>query len=166
MLRHPSLIPLSHQHQHGLALCVLIERGLREDASPENTAKLARQAADLFELELRNHFDVEERILFPAIRESLGPTPLVEQLVVEHRELEALIARGAAALPDFAAALAAHIRREERELFEDIQKRLPPEKLEQLGRLVEKEVVRVCASGSESALYRAARVSKRLFRKQ
>lgn len=29
MLRDPSLIPLSHQHQHGSALTVLIDRGLK-----------------------------------------------------------------------------------------------------------------------------------------
>ncbi len=138
MLRHPSLIPLSHQHQHALALCVLIER------SPEKTAELARKVADLFELELRNHFDVEERILFPAIRQNLGPTPLVEELVAEHRLLEDLAARVPATLAEFGAALSRHIRREERELFEDIQKRLSPETLETLKRAIEAEVVHVC----------------------
>lgn len=150
MLRDPSLIPLSHQHRDGLALCVLVERGLREDGSAEKAAELARKTADLFELELRNHFDVEERILFPAIREKLGP--LVEELVADHRRLEALVERvsgaagpeRAAALLEFTSALSGHIRREERELFEDIQKRLPRETLDQLGRAIQADVVRVC----------------------
>lgn len=141
MLRHPSLIPLSHQHQHGLALCVLIDRGLRENASRDD---LARKAADLFELELRNHFDVEERILFPAIRESLGPLPLIDELVAEHRRLEALVAELPGTLAEFAAMLSAHIRREERELFEDIQNRLPAETLARLSEAIKSEVVRVC----------------------
>lgn len=144
MLRHPSLIPLSHQHQHALALCVQIERGLRPGASPGQTAKLARKAADLFELELRNHFDVEERILFPAIRERLGAVPLVDELIAEHRRLEALIARAPETLAEFGSTLSAHIRKEERDLFEDIQKRLPAETLEQLGKKIGAEVVRVC----------------------
>ena len=148
MLRDSSLIPLSHQHQHGLALCVTIERSLRDNPSPETAANLARRVTDAYDLELRNHFDVEERILFPAIRENLGPAPLVEELVREHRQLEALVRDAAAAEPEvllrFAAQLSAHIRREERELFEDIQKRLPRETLERLGRLIDAAVVRVC----------------------
>ena len=144
MLRHSSLIPLSRQHHNALALCVRIERGLREDTSPAKAAELARKATDLFELEIRNHFDIEERILFPAIREVLGPMPLVEELVAEHRQLEALVAGLPATLAKFAAMLSKHIRREEGELFEDIQNRLPPEKLEELGVAIQAEIVRVC----------------------
>ena len=152
MLRDPSLIPLSHQHQHGLALCVRIERALRDDRSPERSAELARRVADAYDLELRNHFDVEERLLFPAIREHLGPLPLVETLQAEHRELEALVERvraadavaRPAALADFSTALAAHIRTEERELFEDIQKRLSPAVLSSLGQAIDRDVIRVC----------------------
>jgi len=33
MLRDPSLIPLSHQHHNGLALCVLVRRSLAADGS-------------------------------------------------------------------------------------------------------------------------------------
>jgi hemerythrin-like domain-containing protein len=152
MLRHPSLIPLSHQHQHGLALCVKIERGLRDDRSPARTQDLARQVSDAYEIELRNHFDVEESILFPAIREHLGATPLVEALEGEHRKLEALIeavrtaddAARPEALLAFSAALTAHIRSEERELFEDIQKRLSRETMSELGRAIDRDLVRVC----------------------
>jgi len=152
MRRDPTLHPLSRQHQHGLALTVVIDRNLRGDPSPELTAGLARKVADAYELELKNHFDIEERILFPAIRRELGPTPLVEELEADHRRLEGLIARLSQAsqterpeaLREFAAALSAHIRREERELFEDIQKRLPRGTLDQLGRDIDEAVVRVC----------------------
>ena len=152
MLRDPSLIPLSRQHQHGLALCVRIERTLRDDRSPERSAELARRVADTYDLELRNHFDVEERLLFPALREHLGPLPLVETLQAEHRKLEALVERvravddaaRPAALTDFSTALATHIRTEERELFEDIQKRLSPEVLNALGQAIDRDVIQVC----------------------
>ena len=40
MFRDPSLIPLSHQHQHGLALTVLIDRGLKADPSQEKAKEL------------------------------------------------------------------------------------------------------------------------------
>src|SRR2546428_7833180 len=124
MLRDPSLIPLSHQHHNGLALCVLTERSLREDASPAGVEKLARKAIDRYEVELTNHFEIEERILFPALDSALIP-----DLVSDHRRLEALIGKlrvepSAALLLEFTALLRTHIRREENELFEEIQRRL------------------------------------------
>lgn len=162
MLRHPSLIPLSHQHQHGLALCVRIERGLRDEALRETDAQaddstkirdLASRVSDMYDIELRNHFEVEEKILFPAILEKLGPMPLVDELVAEHRKIEKQVeatnsATGSAdrreRLLEFAAMLGAHIRREERELFEDIQKRLPPEIMDALAQAINSAVVKVC----------------------
>ena len=65
MLRDPSLIPLSHQHHNGLALCVMTRRSLAADSSAENIAKLARRAIDRYEVELVNHFEMEEQVLFP-----------------------------------------------------------------------------------------------------
>jgi hemerythrin-like domain-containing protein len=146
MLRDRSLHPLSRQHQHGLALCVVVERGLTGDSSPENVAALARKIRDSFEVELVNHFDLEERLLFPAIREYLGDMTIVEELVADHRRLETMVGglREPAELRAFTALLSAHIRREERELFEDIQGRLPREVLDRLGEVFEAEAVRVC----------------------
>jgi hemerythrin-like domain-containing protein len=144
MLRDPSLIPLSHQHHNGLALCVLTERSLRDDPSPPNVEKLARKAIDRYELELTNHFDLEERILFPAIE-----SPLVPGLIADHRRIEALIgslraAPSAGLLLEFTDLLRAHIRREENELFEDIQRRLPRETLDSLGKEIDANAVRIC----------------------
>jgi hemerythrin-like domain-containing protein len=144
MLRDPSLIPLSHQHQHGLALCVLTDRWLAQDRSAENVARLAKKIADAFEVELSNHFEIEERILFPACE-----LPLVADLVAQHRQLEALAAEirekaSPEAIGRFTALLREHIRVEERDLFEGIQKALPREKLDELGRRIEEKIVRVC----------------------
>ena len=41
MLRDPILVPLSHQHHNGLALCVMTRRSLAADSSAQNVAKLA-----------------------------------------------------------------------------------------------------------------------------
>ena len=149
MLRDRSLHPLSHQHQHGLALCVVVERGLTRDSSPENLTALAKKIRYSFEVELVNHFDLEERLLFPAIRGHLGEMAIVGELVADHRKLEKMVGglRAPAELRAFTALLSAHIRREERELFEDIQGRLPREALDQLGTAFEAEAVRVCLPG-------------------
>jgi hemerythrin-like domain-containing protein len=144
MLRDRSLIPLSQQHHNGLALCVLMERSLGQDASAANIAKLARKAIDRYELELTNHFDIEERVLFPAVE-----SPLVAGLISEHRQMEGLIGRmreepTAALLLEFTALLRTHIRREENELFEDIQRRLPREILDSIGEEIDRKAVRIC----------------------
>ncbi len=145
MRRDPSLIPLSHQHHNGLALCVLTRRSLSADCSAENLAKLARRVIDRYELELTNHFEIEEQVLFPAC----GPTHLVEELVADHRALEGLVAQLRSApstglLEQFCELLSRHIRREESELFEQAQQTLSREALEEMGREIDRRVVRVC----------------------
>ena len=66
MLRNKSLIPLSHQHQRALALCVRIDR-----AQPIPDAALEDWQAEIaqdFEQEIAVHFAAEESVLFPAAR--------------------------------------------------------------------------------------------------
>ncbi len=136
MLRHPSLRPLSRQHHHALALCVLIRRDLA--GSTPDAEALSRRAVQEFECEILAHFALEEQILFPAILAELGPIPLISRLLGEHRRLEKLAAeieasRDPAALSAFAALLRSHVRVEENELFEQIQNRLSQETLARLG---------------------------------
>jgi hemerythrin-like domain-containing protein len=145
MLRDPSLIPLSHQHHNGLALCVMTRRSLRQDSSPENAARLARRVIDRYELELVNHFEMEEQVLFPAC----GPMPLVDTLLADHRAIDQLIqplrsAPTADVLEQFCQLLSTHIRREENEFFEQIQRALPREVLDRVGAEIDRRAVRIC----------------------
>ena len=150
MLRDPALVPLSQQHHNGLALCVLTERALRSDRSPETVARLARKAIERYELELTNHFGIEEQVLFPLIERELGKMPAIGELIAEHRALEHMIDElratpSAALLEGFCAMLRGHIRREENELFEDIQRRLPALLLAAAGKEIDARAVRsVC----------------------
>lgn len=136
MLRHPSLRPLSRQHHFALSLCVLIRREL-ERASPD-LASLADRTLRQFQTDIRDHFLLEEQILFPAILAELGPLPLVGRLLGEHRRLgqladEIAAQQTPAAFAEFAQLLHDHVRLEENELFEHIQSRLGPETLARLG---------------------------------
>jgi hypothetical protein len=73
MLRNKSLIPLSHQHQRALALCVRIDR-----AQPIPDADLQAWQAEIeqhFEPEIRVHFAAEESVLFRRMRVS-GTVPV------------------------------------------------------------------------------------------
>jgi len=149
MLRDSNLIPLSHQHHNALVMCVLTRRSLGQDASAANVAQLARRAIDRYELELVNHFEIEEQILFPAIENSLGKLPLVALLIAQHRQLEDLVAQlrsapTTALLERLCGLLTEHIRSEESDLFQTVQSRLPEPILRELGEAIERLVVRVC----------------------
>jgi len=137
MLRDKSLIPLSHQHQHALALCVRIDR-----AAPIGDADLTawrREAAELFRGEIAVHFAAEEEVLFPAARRFKELRLLVEELLADHVWLRQSFAQAetgrmpAAELSDLAKRLSGHIRKEERQLFERLQKLLSREEMAALG---------------------------------
>lgn len=149
MLRDPALIPLSQQHHNGLALCVLTERALAGDRSEATIQKLGRKAIDRYEIELANHFGIEEQLLFPLIERELGKMAMIDELVADHRALEGMIdqmrtAPSAELLEKFCALLRRHIRREENELFQDVQSRLPKDVLASAGKEIDARVVRVC----------------------
>lgn len=137
MQRDRNLVPLSHQHQHALALCVQIERGLRsEHPDPQHWQQ---EIARLFESEIRYHFEAEEKVLFHFAQRAPSLRDLVDELRIEHVSLRQYAAGAAAArltVPElqlFGASLAAHVRKEERQLFEGIQEFFSAEDLTRAG---------------------------------
>ena len=137
MLRDKSLIPLSHQHQHALALCVQIDRALKS-GKPE-LDHWQSEVERLFRDEIRYHFESEEMVLFPTAERAGSLGPLVDELRVEHgllRKYADAAAKRAltmAELQSFVESLSAHIRKEERQLFEELQKLLSADDLVRLG---------------------------------
>lgn len=141
MLRDSTLIPLSHQHHNGLVLCVMTRREL----GAGHVEKLARRVIDRFEIELVNHFEIEEQVLFPLS----GDRELVDRLVAEHRAIEGIVEQlrvrpTAELLEQFCTILTVHIRLEESQLFEAMQRQLTRDALDQAGAEIERRVVRVC----------------------
>jgi hemerythrin-like domain-containing protein len=138
MLRDKNLIPLSHQHQRALALCVRIDR-----ASPIADSDVKAWQADiaqLFQSEIDVHFAAEEQVLFPAASGFSELVPLVEELISDHEWLSG------------------HIRKEERRLFESLQKLLTPEELSILGGQLEKgleNAAQTCAIPTSATRLRA-----------
>jgi hemerythrin-like domain-containing protein len=142
MLRHPSLIPLSHEHQHGLALCLLTERALNVDSSPENVSAQARAIVEQFEREIQSHFDTEEQILFPVLVLVPELQALVAELIAEHRRMLVIVERlryesKPEPVRELASILREHIRKEESRLFERAQQLLSQKELENLARAIE-----------------------------
>jgi hemerythrin-like domain-containing protein len=157
VLRDKSLIPLSRQHQHALALCVRVDR-----AQPIRAVDLPAWQAEIeqhFEQEIKIHFAAEEEVLFPAARAFPELAPLVEELLADHAALRHLFSQAAERcmspenLLAFGQRLSTHIRNEERQLFEGLQRRMNQEELAVLGVRLEaalKEATQVCMLTSKT----------------
>jgi hemerythrin-like domain-containing protein len=164
MLRDRNLVPLSRQHQHALALCVRIDR-----ASPIGESDLAAwqaEIAQLFEAEIGIHFAAEEQVIFPAARRFPEFVPLVSELLVDHIALRGFIVNAEARqmsatdLPAFSQRMSAHIRKEERLLFERMQELMNQEELAHLGQLLDealKDAAQACVLPADATRLRSAK---------
>lgn len=141
MLRDKSLVPLSRQHQHALALCVRINR-----AAPIAETDLRAWQIEIgqhFQAEIRIHFVAEEQFVFPAARSFSELNALVDELLSDHAWLREHFAQAEAQrlsgteIKEFARRLSEHIRKEERQLFERLQELMSAEELELMGQKVE-----------------------------
>ncbi|MFB3923535.1 MAG: hemerythrin domain-containing protein [Terriglobia bacterium] len=148
--RHDSLIPLSHQHQHALALTVIIRRrfGIEkgEQAWRDEQIEKIQKA---WTAELKGHFEVEEGLLFPEMERYLGKIRLVDELLRDHGSLRGLIrlietSSDYALLDGFGALLESHVHKEERELFAEFEKKMPVAEALKLGREIEARLAKVC----------------------
>jgi hemerythrin-like domain-containing protein len=151
MLRNKNLVPLSRQHQHALALCVRIDRAL-----PIADSDLGGWQAEIvqhFRAEIRIHFAAEEEFVFPAARVFPELNPLVDELISDHAWLRERFAEAetqrlfAVAMGEFARRLSAHVRKEERQLFERLQQLMSGEELGVIGQKLQpvlEEAERAC----------------------
>ena len=145
--RHPALIPLSHDHQTGLVLAMILKKETPQyRGMPGTTEGKLQLLQQRFEEELKPHFDKEENILFPYITGRLEEIDLlIDELIGEHNTLRFLIqeAKPGPTLYDdidkIGNLLDDHIRKEERRLFQLVQANFSEEELLEIGTSLEKE---------------------------
>jgi len=139
MLRDRNLVPLSHQHQHALALCVRIGKAFAEVHDTPDVHLWEQEIVQLFDQEIVFHFLAEEKHWFRAADRYEELQQLVDELRIEHTLIRRNVERARARqftvtdLQVFTATLSEHVRKEERQLFEALQKLLTAEELNQLG---------------------------------
>ncbi|HEX9445648.1 MAG TPA: hemerythrin domain-containing protein [Candidatus Binatia bacterium] len=146
MPRHPSLIQLSHDHHHGLALALRCRKQALGRLKPMGLAGLRERAEELRAFlgqNLARHFDAEETVLFPFMRAAIPESvPLIDALLGEHAELRGFQPKPegeaglAKALFDAGDLLERHIRREERELFPLFEKHAGAADAEAIGQKI------------------------------
>lgn len=145
--RHDALRPLSRHHHVALQLA----RGLQKGASdrlraelPSEQPALVAHVQKVFHEELAAHFDVEDRVLAPAIAGKAADLDrIVSEIESDHEALHALAASlsdpalGEAAVDEaldrFGRLLEEHVRREEREYYGRVQEVLDEEGMQALG---------------------------------
>lgn len=144
MRRHPSLIPLSRFHRSVLFLAQMAKtNGPRFKGYPQEVDGKASYAISFYRTQLIHHIKSEEEILFPAV---IGINQeidvLIEDLKQEHETLNSLfldiekVQNLEQHLDQLGFTLEAHVRREERILFQKIQESLSEDALLQLGKLL------------------------------
>ena len=151
-MRHPSLIPLSHDHHQGLALALRCRKQALGQLKPMGAAGLrlrAEECRDFYRNNLVGHFQAEEELLFPALSEAVPQcAALVEELLSEHERIHQLVPRLEAgtglakSIFDLGDLLEAHIRKEERRLFPLFEKQLEVGRAKAIGAEIAKRLGR------------------------
>ncbi len=140
MKRHPSLIRLSKEHHDGLILAQIVKKDAPVyKGMPANPEGKKEYTLNFYKTDLIKHFEVEERILIPEIKgHNNAIDKLCDKVLDEHKELNSYIEKlleddnYEEILNQFGILLESHIRMEERELFEEIQKQFDDEFLNRL----------------------------------
>lgn len=117
--RHKALQGVSREHHHGLLLCWKIRTGLSKKVAPE---RIKTYVDWFFKTHLIPHFELEENYIFPIL--GMG-NPKIKKALREHRRLVRLFTSNVdliRRLVQIEEELEQHIRYEERQLFNEIQK--------------------------------------------
>ncbi len=148
ILRHSTLQPLSRQHHQGLLVSLLLDKGLKKNASLKEMRDFILQ---FWEDELRQHFEKEDLLFLPLADTYPQLIEHLTQLKNVHQEIRMLIQKlnneirseQLETITSFSNNLEKHIRFEERQLFNIIQETLPENELNnfesELNLITEKE---------------------------
>jgi len=142
--RHASLIPLSQDHHHALALAIRCRKqalGQLNPGDPKAMKGLAVEVKEFFLQNLKPHFEAEEKVLFPLIRlySSDHGEPLIAALLSDHERLRKTVTALekesglSKTLFDLGDLLDRHIRQEEQVLFPIFEQAVPANKAEKAG---------------------------------
>lgn len=141
MRRHKSIINLSRDHHHGLILAQLIKKNAPHFKNlPDTLEGKIEYTLNAYTADLLPHFKKEEEILFPLVKGKYKKIDsIVDQLYNEHKLIKGLVKRlqkdndKEEILNELGNLLTQHIRKEERDLFEQLQNVLTKEELDNLA---------------------------------
>ena len=141
MKRNPALYTLSHDHHQGLILAQQLKKGAPQYKGMPSTLEDKKEyTLSFYKTELVKHFQDEEEILFPAVKNKNDELDRkIAEIISEHRKMESLIKdlektdQLENVLDELGHLLEKHIRKEERELFMEIEKVLSEDELKAIS---------------------------------
>jgi len=127
--RNIALQPISREHHFGLLLCWKIRTGFKYDIEP---IRIWDYVQWFYEKHLIPHFEFEEKHIFPLLGDL---DSLVDQALYDHQELHKLCKQECSTevLSEIESKLEAHIRFEERVLFNKLQDTIDQSKLDTIN---------------------------------
>ena len=135
MQQHPSLRSLSRAHHTGLILADRARKAAKQNVPAQ--ARAWHELRKIFRTELEPTFQREEQGLLSVLRVA-GEVEMVDRILREHRSMHFLILENSPGnLALLAESLTAHIRFEEKELFETAQRVLGSKVLADLERVLD-----------------------------
>ena len=161
--RHSALIPLSNEHFSHLVYAKRLREGKPSNIEsnwPENSneKQLIAQSKEYFTVDMLHHFDLEEKEVFPIYNMYLDENSEEKKLlnfILDHHQIvkqkiysiddlegKELINK----LKEIGTDIEEHIRKEERQLFEDIQKKIPTDELLEIGKILKEKSVLKCSN--------------------
>jgi iron-sulfur cluster repair protein YtfE (RIC family) len=138
MKRNPALYTLSHDHHQGLILAQQLKKGAPQYKGMPSTLEDKKEyTLSFYKTELVKHFQDEEEILFPAVKNKNDELDRkIAEIISEHRKMESLIKdlektdQLENVLDELGWLLEKHIRKEERDVFMEIENVLTEEELQ------------------------------------
>ena len=130
--RNENLVALSHEHHHGLVFCTRLKKANKTDDEI-----LKSFVKEFWDNRLASHFECEERLLLPLLREN----KMAKQFLSEHDQIkeliQAILETNSKNVKEDILKLAKlindHIRFEERIMFPWLEKTLTPNELIAIG---------------------------------
>jgi hemerythrin-like domain-containing protein len=140
---------ISSEHQESMLLALHLQQGEKILAKTVSYDPFdqAREIVDFYNLHLAEHFEIEERIFFPAVgRRVPSAASLIKELTEEHRMLEQIIdafrqevfKNIGHSLFSFGKLLEEHIRKEDQQLFPLFEQQAPPEAFAEVEQQIQK----------------------------
>jgi len=141
MKRHPVLADLSRDHHKALVTAQYIKKGAPTfRGMPVSLEGKKEYTLRFYKEHLVDHFLKEENVLFPAVQKIIpGTRALIDELIGEHQAMKMLIQKleedddSENTLNDLGFLLEAHIRKEERVFFQEIQEILTDEQFREIA---------------------------------
>lgn len=137
--RSNNLVTLSREHHDGLLISWKIRRGLNKQIPLK---EIAAYSIYCWQQHLQKHFQQEEQYLFNPYKQE----PLCAEALKQHKQLENTVISfkdeqnlSEETIKNFADKLEQHIRFEEREVFPQLERKIPTDELIKIGEALNKE---------------------------